>query len=65
MPAYIGEIRILAGGRFQIMGSGNPESSGPVQTPVPDIQLSATDVERHHPVWVMPADPSHAEVGGP
>jgi hypothetical protein len=35
VPACVREIRIFAGGQVQIIGSGTPESSGPVQTPVP------------------------------
>ncbi|MFZ0090150.1 MAG: hypothetical protein WAL63_11625 [Solirubrobacteraceae bacterium] len=35
VPACVREIRIFAGRQVQIIGSGTPESSGPVQTPAP------------------------------
>jgi hypothetical protein len=35
VPACVREIRIFAGRQVQIIGSPSPESSGPIQTPVP------------------------------
>jgi hypothetical protein len=41
VPACVREIRIFAGGQVQIIGSGTPASSGPVQSPVPGASNAA------------------------
>jgi hypothetical protein len=42
VPACVREIRILAGGQVKIIGSGTPESSGPVQAPAPGTTNEST-----------------------
>jgi hypothetical protein len=50
VPACVREIRIFAGRQVQIIASGTPESSGPVQTPVPGTSNGpATSVRPNSP----------------
>lgn len=39
VPSCVREIRIFAGGQVKIIGSGTPESVGPVQTPAPGTNI--------------------------